>query len=137
VAHKPDCHDEKHNIINLMKDIEEIGSLFEEVNTYVDDALEKRDLVQQRLQLSMDHLQAQMDLVQERMNENSECQSNLRATAESCHLMKNSSAPHQAAASIRKFLKNKIKDLQQEVENVDTLLNRMSFSLPSPVILRC
>ena len=119
-----------------MKDIEEIGSLFTQVTTFVGDALEKRDLVQKRLQLLMDHLQAQMDAVQEQMNENSESQFNLKATADSCQSLKNSSAAQEAAASVRKFLRNKIKDLKLEVDKVDELLNRVPVSLPSPVRLR-
>lgn len=118
-----------------MKDIEEIGSLFTQVTSYVEYALEKRDLIQKRLQLLMDYLQAQMNAVQKQMNTNSKSQSNLKATADSCQSLKNSSAAHQAAASVRKFLRTKLKDLKQEVDKVDELLNHISVSLPSPVRL--
>ena len=115
----------------LFEDVEEHDTLVVQVESGAQEALDKRNEGEKPLVIEQDQLQAKLDAVKSQIKENRVHKQKLMAVIADCQEMKQLPPERKGSTLIRENLKQKLKEVNEELEMADSFLIRTNIKVVS------
>lgn len=122
---KPNCLQQKHKSISLMKEVDDIEAQLIGISTQLKESVGRRQQVHEQLHQKKEKLEAKFKAIQAEMENNSKCLDKLHLMIANCQELRQLSYTDKSSSLVKKKVKRTRQEIQGEVQESTALLNRI------------